>query len=294
VPTSRMARSKVDVMAETSTDIEASQDSDIGIADGSISLVAELQHRVKNLFAVIHALAVHSLSGDSSLEEARRAFIGRLEALARADQRLLNSARMGTSLNELVRGELEPFADQVRVEGVDVTLNSSAARNFALALHELATNASKYGALSVPHGMAIVAWDIATDHGDRTLVLRWRECGGPHVSVPARSGFGTSLLKAVLGEARFDFAGDGFKFEVRLPLSTIVMHERMRDDRPLATTSDERQRQASSHLPASEGTAQLDLFDAGDVRAPISVPAADRAVSFSAGTVDAWVDEAFY
>ena len=111
----------------------------------------------------------------------------------------------------------------MKVEGIDVTLNPSAARNFALALHELATNASKYGALSVPHGIAIVDWNIATDHTDGTLVFRWRECGGPHVAVPAQTGFGTSLLKAVLGEgARFDYASDGFRLDVRLPLSAIV------------------------------------------------------------------------
>jgi two-component sensor histidine kinase len=113
-------------------------------------LVAELQHRTKNLFAVVHALALRSLRGDQTLDQGREAFVGQLEALARADQRLANSAWKGTSLHALVLSELEPFSGRVRVEGVEVTLSPQAAQSFALALHELTTNASKYGALSRP------------------------------------------------------------------------------------------------------------------------------------------------
>jgi hypothetical protein len=207
-----------------------------------------------------------------------------LEALARADQRLLNSERVGANLSDLVRVELEPFASQVKVEGSDVTLNPSAAQNFALALHELATNASKYGALSVPHGMATVGWVITTDHNGGTLVFRWQERGGPRVSVPSRAGFGTSLLKVVLGEARFEYASDGFRLDAQVPLATITMRERpLGDESPAAkldrsATSDERQWQGLADPLAEEGIAQLSLFDEGNVRASRAVPIAEKAV----------------
>lgn len=209
-------------MAEAKTDSRMIPALNVSVVDNSI-VVAELQHRVKNLFAVIHALAVRSLSGDSSLEEARQAFIGRLDALARADQRLLSSTNSGANLRDLVHAELEPFASQVDVRGHDVILSPSAARNFALVLHELATNASKYGALSIPHGTAAARWSISTDHGGETLLFGWQEHGGPPVAIPSREGFGTFLLRAVLGEARFDYASDGFRLDARLPLSTITM-----------------------------------------------------------------------
>ncbi len=117
-------------------------------AEREALLVRELQHRTKNLLAVVQALALRSLRGDCTLDEARETFVGRLGALARADQRLTDSAWKGTSLKEVVASELRPFAGRFKIEAADVVLSPQAAQNFALALHELATNASKHGALS--------------------------------------------------------------------------------------------------------------------------------------------------
>ncbi len=185
-------------------------------------LAGELQHRTKNLFAVVHALAQRSLRGEQTLDEAREAFAGRIEALARAEQRLTNSAWKGTSLNEVVAAELEPFVGRVKIEGAELMLSPQAAQNFALALHELATNAAKYGALSVPGGTVSVAWAMGGDAHRGELRFRWQERGGPSVAPPARSGFGTALLKATLGAGHIEYAAQGLSYEVDLPLAEIA------------------------------------------------------------------------
>lgn len=206
-------------MTETGTNVGAGVQS--GGANGF--LAAELQHRIKNLYAVIEALARRSLNGDCPLKEAREAFIGRLEALARADQRLFDATWKETSLSDLVRSELEPFGDRVRARGSDVPLNSRGAQSFALALHELATNASKYGALSGSGGTVSIDWH--TRPGDGMLKFRWQERGGPPVSVPERTGFGTSLLRAALGEGRLEYEINGLTYEVEVPAEMIVTRE---------------------------------------------------------------------
>lgn len=181
-------------------------------------LVGELQHRTKNLFSVVRALALRSLRGNYTLDEAREAFTGRLQALSRADQRVTESPWQGTRLEEVVRSELEPFAGRFDIHGEEVILNPQAAQNFALTLHELATNASKYGALSNVDGRVEVGWA----NGGDSLKFRWKELGGPQVSPPSRSGFGTSLLEAVLGQARIEYAKRGLIYEVDVPLSSIT------------------------------------------------------------------------
>jgi len=193
-------------------------------------LVAELQHRTKNLFAVVHWLALRSLRGDQTLDQAREAFVGRLKALARADHRLTNSAWKGTSLKAVVLAELEPFSGLVKVEGVDdVTLSPQATQNFALALHELAMNASKYGALSQSDGMVTIGWSVSADNGGGSLRFRWQERGGPPVSQSGPAGFGTSLLKATLGDGRIEHAAEGLTYEVVLPLSRLAFLQRLKE-----------------------------------------------------------------
>ena len=186
-------------------------------------LVAELQHRTKNLFAVIQALAHSSLRGNEILEEARQAFSSRLIVLARAHDRLLNASWKGISLSDLVRLELEAFPGRASIDGRDVVLVPQAAQNFALALHELSTNAVKYGALSKPEGHISVSWTIMGGNGARVLKFRWQETGGPPVTQPTREGFGTSLLKMTLGDARIEYAPEGLIYEVEMPKDQIEM-----------------------------------------------------------------------
>jgi two-component sensor histidine kinase len=178
----------------------------------------ELQHRCNNLLAVIQAIAHKTLAGGTSLEEARVAFEARLQALARAHRQLLRSNWTGVSLDEVVRQALEPFGTRSEIAGGDVTLNPKDAQNLSLALHELATNAVKHGALSRPDGKINIAWAVRGAEGGRVLRFHWRERGGPVVVAPTRRGFGTTLLKATFGEVRFDYAPEGLMCEIDLPL----------------------------------------------------------------------------
>ena len=176
----------------------------------------ELQHRTKNLFAVIQAVAVRSFSGHQSFESAREGFSGRIMALARAYERLHVSQSKGARLKELLEAELAPFAGRYSTEGADVLLDAKTVQNFSLALHELATNAVKYGAFSTPGGAVRIGW-TENSHSDR-LKLTWKEAGGPPVSPPARSGFGTALLSATLGPARIEYPPDGLLYEAEIPV----------------------------------------------------------------------------
>ena len=161
-------------------------------------LVGEIQHRSQNLLAVIQAVAHMSFSDDYSPAQARKAFEARLQALVRANGRLSKSNWSGGNLSEIVRIELEPFADRTTVEGVDVVLGAQSAQNFSLALHELATNAAKYGALSNGTGKVKLLWTVASDGKHKRLQFKWQESEGPIVVAPIRNGFGTTLLKADL------------------------------------------------------------------------------------------------
>jgi len=117
-----------------------------------------------------------------------------------------------------VRQALEPFGPRSEIEGSDVTLTPKDAQNFSLALHELATNAVKHGALSRPDGRIEIAWAVHGDDGGRVLSFHWQERGGPPVVAPSRRGFGTTLLKATFSEVRFEYAPEGLMCDIDLPL----------------------------------------------------------------------------
>ena len=167
-------------------------------------LAEELNHRCNNLLAVVQAIANKSLSDLDDLA----AFIGRLQALARANRHILDSDWSRVDFHTLIESELEPFRTSVTVEGISVTVGPQEAQNFAMALHELLTNASKYGALSSIAGKVHISWKI-TKENDPTLRFRWRESGGPRVVAPSRQGFGTTLLNGVFAEVRFDYLEEG-------------------------------------------------------------------------------------
>jgi PAS domain S-box-containing protein len=185
-------------------------------------LTNELQHRTKNLFAVVQALAIRTFRGDAIIDEARQTFLGRLHALARANQSLTNFARNGTNLKDLVHSELEAFGDRIKIDGVDVQLGAWAAQNFALAIHELGTNAAKHGALSKSGGEVLVDWKFVDDAGNKLMKFRWQERGGPPVTFPQHNGFGITLLQSTLGQASIQYPSQGLSYEIELPLSTIM------------------------------------------------------------------------
>ena len=189
-------------------------------------LVSELNHRVKNSFAVIQALATQD-DGVRSIEEYRHVLLGRMGSLARTHDLLFESHWQGAELRSLA-GTLQPFAGEraeaLQLDGAPVCLNSRQALTVGLVLHELATNSAKYGALSVPEGRVRLSWQIEDADEGRRLRLHWEECGGPAVTPPQEAGFGTELIRRAFafelgGTADLVFEREGVRLDATIPLS---------------------------------------------------------------------------
>lgn len=172
-------------------------------------MINELNHRVKNTLVVVQSLARHSLrdGGPHGL----RQFNDRIHALASAHDLLTRRSWEGADLGEILAETLEPYAAQVTLEGPPLPLSPNGAVALAMIFHELATNASKYGALSREAGRVTIAW---RREGRTRAIIRWEEDGGPPVSPPQRKGFGSRLVTASLkgelaGSATFDYAPEG-------------------------------------------------------------------------------------
>jgi two-component system CheB/CheR fusion protein len=188
-------------------------------------LLRELSHRVNNTLAVVQAIARQTLRHAPSDADFVARFDGRLAALSRAHYLLVESDWRGANLAELARSQLEAHAseasDRVDIGGEPVSLPADLATPFALVLHELATNASKYGSLSRPEGSVHLGWTIATEHNRRVLKLVWQEQGGPPVNSPAVTGLGTTLIDTAITGARVnrEFRPEGFRCTIEAPLS---------------------------------------------------------------------------
>ncbi|HYK17302.1 MAG TPA: HWE histidine kinase domain-containing protein, partial [Bryobacteraceae bacterium] len=182
------------------------------------TLVREIQHRSNNQLAVIQAIAHQTFSGDRSMTKAKKAFDARLGALAQANRQLTESNWSRVNLGEIMRSALSPFGDRITIDGIDVMLGAQHVQNFSLALHELATNAAKYGALSNETGWVEIFWMIIVEGNDNILKFKWKERGGPPPTAPTRRGFGTSLLKAIFTDLRIDYSAEGLICEIDLPL----------------------------------------------------------------------------
>ena len=203
--------------------------------DRQALLAREVDHRAKNALALVQALV--RLTRAASMEEFVAAVEGRILSLSRVHSILSQSRWEGADLASLLRDELAPFdlADKVRIalEGPDVLLDSSTAQTLALALHELATNTAKYGALSAPSGRLSVSWQLER----RDLIIRWNEQGGPSVSPPTRQGFGTSAIVAGVkhqqgGDVRFDWKEPGLDCTIRIPLKGAFASDPAQGARP--------------------------------------------------------------
>lgn len=178
-------------------------------------LARELNHRVKNVLAVVQAIASQTILASRSLDEFAEAFEGRLGALAQAHGLLTTTGWQGADLKALVEETLEPYRDSeaaaATADGPPIALPPRRAVALALVLHELATNAAKHGALSVPGGKVGVRWEVREEDGARRVRLVWQETGGPEVRPPARKGFGTGLIEQAL---KLDLEGmGGLRFE---------------------------------------------------------------------------------
>lgn len=189
-------------------------------------LVRELSHRVKNILAVLQSIANRTLVPSRSVEEANDILCGRLQALGHAHELLINASWDGAALEDIVSSELAGFSERVRISGVPMNLSASAAQTFALIVHELSTNAAKYGSLSNSDGKVDITWSVSSAGAMPHLDFHWTEHGGPTVVDKGRKGFGFSLITAMgqtlTGSPVIDLRPDGLICRMRVPLETIT------------------------------------------------------------------------
>ncbi|MEO5757647.1 MAG: HWE histidine kinase domain-containing protein [Mesorhizobium sp.] len=181
-------------------------------------LSGELQHRIKNSLAIVSAIASQTFKGDD-VAERKKAFTSRLEALAQAHDILTAAAWKGAPIRTVINSALGPHrsAHEVfEIDGPDLELSAKQALSMGLALHELATNAVKYGALSQASGRVRIAWSLGRPDqtGGQEFTFTWHEIGGPSVAAPTASGFGSRVIKSVFaadfeGTVHLDYAPDG-------------------------------------------------------------------------------------
>lgn len=190
-------------------------------------LMHELSHRSKNLLAIVQAMARLTGKRSARPEDFERELSGRIQALARTHDVLFEQDWRGANLQTLIQRQLEPFAEsfpsRIRLGGPAILLNNSSAHDLSVAVYELLTNASKYGALSTPGGHIAIDWELVdAPDGARQLRLIWKESGGPEVRVPERRGFGTLVLERMSQASRhttLEFAPDGVRWIVLWPAS---------------------------------------------------------------------------
>jgi PAS domain S-box-containing protein len=224
--------------------------------DARNALVAELDHRVKNVLASVQSLAAQSARKTTSLDAFLKTFAGRLEAMASAHTLLTATRWRGADIGHIAAAELGGLAPgQARWSGPEIVLNPRATNALTLALHELATNAVKFGALSAETGRVEVSW-ITRPGGGFELV--WVERGGPPVSQPARRGFGVTLLERVTGrelggEAHMEFRPDGVRVSINADATALAGGPRRL---PVATPAPEPPRPVATPQPAAAEAAQ--------------------------------------
>jgi len=194
-------------------------------------LLAELRHRIGNLLGLVHALATQTTAQGRSGEEYRDTFLKRLTALSNATEVTTDARNAPIALGKVVEGAMAPFTldgNAIVIEpGPAVQLAEAQVLPLSLIMHELATNAVKYGALSQPGGCVKVTWkvrDADTASGNRRMQLYWNESGGPPTRPPAAQGFGSRLIQFAAahelgGEANLAFDREGLKAEISIPLS---------------------------------------------------------------------------
>jgi two-component sensor histidine kinase len=191
-------------------------------------ILEELHHRIKNTLATVSAIAAQSLRTATSIEHGRDAIEGRLVALGRAHDLLLQARWANASLAHTIRGATEPYdsqgAGRISIEGPDIKITSGAVIALAMTLNELCTNTTKFGALSVPDGRIEIVWRI--DQERRQLQLTWSEKNGPPVQAPSRRSFGTRLIgslgQQLKGEVQLAYDKTGFVYVLNVPMTSLV------------------------------------------------------------------------
>jgi PAS domain S-box-containing protein len=198
------------------------------LEDHKNTLISELDHRVKNVLATVLTVASRTQETSSSMGEFVAAFEGRIKSMATTHELLSSRHWQGIPLAELVRHELAPYttANNTRIDGPGVVLTAEAGQTLAMVFHELATNAAKFGAISVGSGRLSVhwnVWNVAQNGGSQSrLCIRWEESDGPNVVPPTRSGFGTSIVRELIpyelgGSVEPEYPSAGFRCKVEIP-----------------------------------------------------------------------------
>jgi PAS domain S-box-containing protein len=189
-------------------------------------LVRELDHRVKNVLASVATIAQRTREGSASIDEFLQTFEGRIQSLANAHALLSRSHWVGVNLAKLVCAELAPCVGEgtASIEGPEVLLTAEATQAIAIVLHELVTNASKYGALSTPLGRITVRWDWRG--AKEGLCLEWTEANGPAVAVPSQTGYGIRAIRKLIphelgGTVDLTFDASGLRCRIELPSECI-------------------------------------------------------------------------
>jgi PAS domain S-box-containing protein len=188
-------------------------------------LIAELDHRVKNVLARVAVVAMQTREGSRTMDQYIKAVEGRIQSMAAAHSLLSQTRWKGVGLADLVRDQLAPYAmaANAKISGPNIMLSAAATQAVAMVLHELVTNAAKYGALSTSNGSVSVNWDKSTDErGATTVTIVWREHGGPAVTTPARTSFGSSLIRDLIphelgGTVDLEFEPDGVSCRIEIP-----------------------------------------------------------------------------
>jgi two-component sensor histidine kinase len=194
-------------------------------------LLREVNHRSKNMLAVVQAVARQTARLAATPELFIESFMARLQAIASSHDLLVSRDWRGVQFAELTRSQFSHLDEGARarisISGDFIEINPRAAEAYGLTLHELSTNAARHGALSVPGGAVDLSCRL--DPAAKTYTLTWREHGGPAVGEPARSGFGMSVLNrmapaAIEGESDLQFAPEGFCYHLTAPVAQIVMN----------------------------------------------------------------------
>jgi PAS domain S-box-containing protein len=209
-------------------------------------LMRELAHRSKNLLAVVQAIAGQTARNSSSVEEFQRRFSQRIFAMALSHDLLLARNWKGAAIADLVRAQLAPFADEassrICASGPDLEIKPDAVQGITLALHELATNAAKYGALSVPDGSVAIAWEVGRSPlGEPRFRMSWRESNGPPVAPPARKGFGDAVISqmaasSLRAQVTLDYAPTGVSWTLDAPVSSVTQSAPAHEMEPAAAS----------------------------------------------------------
>jgi two-component sensor histidine kinase/CheY-like chemotaxis protein len=191
-------------------------------------ILEELHHRIKNTLATVSAIASQSLRTATSIEHGQQAIEGRLIALGRAHDLLLQARWANADLASTIRSATEPYdsdgGGRFSISGPDIKITSGAVIALAMTLNELCTNTTKFGALSVPGGSIDIAWNV--DEGKQRLQMTWSEKGGPSVSAPSRQSFGTRLIgslgQQLKGQVKLAYDPTGFVYALDVPMTSLA------------------------------------------------------------------------